>query len=192
MSLQRKDFPTAGGAGQGGASRCGRQRALRGTMFGALLGPERKMGSAMLPTPLSPAVGPEGRLSPDVSRASCLGSGAMSPGARAGAGSGGCEVRSEDCDLALGSSETDRRYRVPGGLLDPKIVVSIEIGPVRPVLPTARPPGFNAWGIDRSGDLSFPFAPPRGISRSSQVRFQNLFFFQGVTPSIRRANPRSR
>ena len=108
------------------------------------------MGSALLPTPLSPAVGPEGRLSPDVSRASCLGSGAMSPGARAGAGSVGCEVRSEDCDLALASSETDRRYRVPGGLLDPKIVVSIEIGPVRPVLPTARLPGFNAWGIDRS------------------------------------------
>jgi len=62
------------------------------------------MGPALLLTPLSPAVGPEGRLSPGVSPQGRLA--AMSPGARAGAGSFRDRVWSEDLSLAVRQSET--------------------------------------------------------------------------------------
>jgi hypothetical protein len=90
------------------------------------------MGPALLPTPLSPAVGPEGRLSPDVSRASCLGSGAMSPGARAGAGSVGGWVRSEDPSLASGGSETGLPFLDSQAALRPESLHTIETSPVCP------------------------------------------------------------
>jgi hypothetical protein len=151
------------------------------------------MGPASLPTPLSPAVGSRRnayRLACPALRPKALSG--MSPGARAGAGSVGGQVRSEDPSFALGSSETGRR----AWLLERPCLSEdgqfLETGPVRPAFPTARPRGFNAPGFDRSEDLPLPFAPPRGISRSRLERFQNLFFYQGVTPSIRRANPRSR
>ena len=60
-------------------------------------------------------------------------------------------------------------------------------------LPTLRPQGFNGLEVGTIRRRSSAFIPPpRGISPSRRKRFQNLFFFQGVTPSIRRANPRSR
>ena len=156
-------------------------------------GAQREMGPALLPTPLSPAVGSRRnayRLACPALRPKA--SSGMSPGARAGAGSVVGQVQSEDPSFALGSSETGRR----AWLLERPCLSEdgqfLETGPVRPAFPTARPRGFNAPGFDRSEDLPLPFAPPRGISRSCRNRFQNPFFYQGVTPSIRRANPRFR
>ena len=59
-------------------------------------------------------------------------------------------------------------------------------------LPTARLRGFNGLEVAASEDALAFIPPPCGISPSRREWFQNLFFFQGVTPSIRRANPRSR
>ena len=59
-------------------------------------------------------------------------------------------------------------------------------------LPTLRLRGFNGLEVTASEDAFAFIPPPRGISPSRRVRFQNLFFFQGFIPSIRRANPRSR
>ena len=63
----------------------------------------------------------------------------------------------------------------------------------KPGLPTARLRGFNGLEVaiarKRSSAL---IPPPRGISPSRRRQFQNLFIFQGFTPSIRRANPCSR
>jgi hypothetical protein len=59
-------------------------------------------------------------------------------------------------------------------------------------LPTAHLRGFNGLEVAASEDALAFIPPPRGISPSRRVRFQNLFFFPGFTPSIRRANPRSR
>ena len=59
-------------------------------------------------------------------------------------------------------------------------------------LPTAHLRGLNGLEVAASEDALAFIPPPRGTSPSRRNRFQNLFFFQGVTPSIRRANPRSR
>jgi len=59
-------------------------------------------------------------------------------------------------------------------------------------LPTAHLRGFNGLEVAASEDALAFIPPPRGISPSRRVRFQSLFFFPGFTPSIRRANPRSR
>ena len=148
----------------------------------------------MLPTPLSPAVGSRrnayrltfSRAGPE--RSAALYRPALAPVPVPS----GSWVRSEDRSLA------SRRFRDRSSCLASRAALLVRRLAIprnragSSGLPTARPRGFNAPGIDGSEDPSFPFAPPRGISPSRRNRFQNLFFFQGFTPSIRRANPRSR
>jgi len=150
-----------------------------------------EMGPAFLPTPLSPAVGPEGRLSPGVSRAS-------------GEAAALCRPALAPVPVPSAAGFEPRIHPLPPAVPRPFVVTVFASGP--PIrrspfhrnrsgssgLPTARLRGLDAPGFDRSEDLPFPFAPPRGISPSYRQWFQNLFVFQGVIPSIRRANPRSR
>ena len=68
--------------------------------------PDTEMGPALRPTPLSPACGPRRALDAwRLSRGQPLGSLALSPGARAGAGSVGGRMKSEDFFQAI------RRFR---------------------------------------------------------------------------------
>jgi len=116
----------------------------------------------------------------------------MSPGARAGAGSVGGRMKSEDL------VQTTRRFRDRSFSQVRQLVRQMRgiASPSEPAgksgLPTAHLRGFNGLEVAASEDALAFIPPPRGISPSRRVRFQNLFFFPGFTPSIRRANPRSR
>lgn len=75
--------------------------------------PDTEMGPALRPTPLSPACGPRRTLNAwRLSRGSPEGSLAMSPGARAGAGSVGGRMRSEDLFQTSGGSATGLSARL--------------------------------------------------------------------------------
>jgi hypothetical protein len=152
--------------------------------------PETEMGPALLPTPLSPACGSR-RILYARRFANCPKAAALSPGARAGAGSVGGWLGPKTFSVPPGGSATVLSTRLLNWFGNAGHRLSIKAGrQVRP--PTARPRGFNGLEVTASGDALAFIPPPRGISPSRRARFQNLFFYQGVTPSIRRANPRSR
>ena len=139
-------------------------------------------------------VGPEGHLTPGVFRVAAPEGGlAMSPGARAGAGSVGGRMKSEDL------VQTARRFRDRSFGQVRQLVRQCGASPLhrnRPASLACRLCALavsTGWKLRTSRRKFLAFIPPpRGISPSRRNRFQNLFFFQGVTPSIRRANPRSR
>ena len=149
------------------------------------------MGPALLPTPLSPACGFRRTLYAWRFTAAPRGGGYVAR-------------RSRRCRFRRGPGMIrrpfPRRTAVPRPILlaRPLMVrtmrgIAVLSKPAgKSGLPTARLRGFNGLEVAASEDALAFIPPPCGISPSRREWFQNLFFFQGVTPSIRRANPRSR
>ena len=163
--------------------RPGRGRRARGI--------QTEMGPALLPTPLSPACGFRRTLYAWRFTAAPRGGGYVAR-------------RSRRCRFRRGPGMIrrpfPRRPAVPRPILlaRPLMVrtmrgIAVLSKPAgKSGLPTARLRGFNGLEVAASEDALAFIPPPCGISPSRREWFQNLFFFQGVTPSIRRANPRSR
>lgn len=94
--------------------------------------------------------------------------------------------------LRPGGSETDCHFGFSSGSCALANTPTIDADGI---IDLSRPCAFAVSTLRFAGHVTngcAAFAPPRGISPSPRMRFQNPFSLQAVTPSVRRANPRFR